>query len=390
MTGRLAKAQISPSQGSRQSSYYKINRFQYLQNDEYAFQQHRSISSFFSFLLAYHQILCNFGDKSTIMSQQSIITIPKPISGEKLSKQQRRFNANIERIEVLKKDLDLAKKQVANMVQRIQKEILPLENKYTQKLVMMVKLFDWHYHVSDLKAKDRDKLAHFIVTKSYELIHFSHHTELQEIYQKYQTNHQEKSVIQKNKDVDDVFEEDSTAEPIPEKPKTERQLAREEKLKEELSNMSKTARSIYAELVKSFHPDLEQDEAEKERKTKIMHQITEAYKKEDVFELLRLKVSLQEQQITAANMADDRLLYFNKLLEDQIEELTHEIQATKGEGSNQGELWKRFGAENPKTMDIIFKGEIKQLKRMIKSLTADIEMLRMKEYLLQFLHAYSV
>lgn len=345
------------------------------------------------FFLFYSPIIRFFvilGDKSTIMSQQSIIAIPKPISGEKLSKQQRRFNANIERIEALKKDLDLAKKQVANMVQRIQKEILPLENKYTQKLVMMVKLFDWHYHVSDLKAKDREKLAHFIVTKSYELIHFSHHTELQEIYQKYQTNHQEKRVIQKNKDVSDVFEEDSTAESIPEKPKTERQLAREEKLKEELSNMSKTARSIYAELVKSFHPDLEQDEAEKERKTKIMHQITEAYKKEDVFELLRLKVSLQEQQITAANMADDRLLYFNKLLEDQIEELTNEIQAIKGEGSNQGELWKRFGAENPKTMDIIFKGEIKQLKRMIKSLTADIEMLRMKEYLLQFLHAYSV
>ncbi len=319
------------------------------------------------------------------MSQQSIISIPKPLTGEKLSKQQRRFNANIERVEVLKKELVHTKKQLEQLVQRIQKEILPLENKYTKKLVMMVRLFDWHYHSSELKAKDREKLAHFIVTKSYELIHFSHHTELLEIYQKYQGANQEKQVSTFTESI----VEEATTETKAEKPKTEKQQAREEKLKEELQNMSKTARSIYAELVKSFHPDLEQDEAEKERKTKIMHQITEAYQKDDVFELLRLKVSLQEEQLTADNMADDRLLYFNKLLEEQIEELTQEIKATKGEGSHYGELWQRFGAENPKTMDITFKGEIKQLKRMIKSLTSDIEMLRMKEYLIEFLRAYS-
>lgn len=324
------------------------------------------------------------------MSQQSIISIPKPLTGEKLSKQQRRFNTNIERIELLKNELVRTKQQLEQVVQRIQKEILPLENKYTKKLVMMVKLFDWHYHASDLKAKDREKIAHFIITKSYELIHFSHHTELLEIYQKYQATNQEKQVSRADESGVIDLEKETEPQAKTEKPKTERQQAREEKLKEELQNMSKTARSIYAELVKSFHPDLEQDEAEKERKTKIMHQITAAYQKDDVFELLRLKVSLQEEQLTATNMADDRLLYFNKLLEEQIDELTQEINATKGEGSHHGELWRRFGAENPKTMDITFKGEIKQLKRMIKSLTSDIEMLRMKEYLVEFLRAYSI
>ncbi|MBM3192186.1 MAG: hypothetical protein FJZ63_06025 [Chlamydiae bacterium] len=81
--------------------------------------------------------------------------------------------------------------------------------------------------------------------------------------------------------------------------------------------------TLYKQLVKSFHPDLEGDPLLKQQKEDLMKQATVAYRRQDLYGLLEL----YHRHIDKKKEYDDRLLAsYNALFKKQIGALKEEIQ----------------------------------------------------------------
>lgn len=358
------------------------------------------------------------------MSNQNTLILTLQ-SDKNLSKLQKQFNSNIKKINELKERLVKDTQHLAFINSRIKADLVPLEMKQIDKIVEMVYLFDKHYEESFFKKKEKEKMAHFILSKSEELIEQAGKEELKVMFDKYsdqtydeiseetetegldkikqmmksmfniELNEEEENISDPDI-LQDIFEKKMGEREAfqethkKEQKKTAKQLEKEEKLKAEAQNVNKAARSIYTDLVKTYHPDREPDEAERERKTEIMKQITQAYEKNDLFELLRLKISLQSIDINAWKMADEQLKYYNKLLKEQIIELEREHwELHRLANVPSGNLFQRFGYDT-NTTTVRIKREMTRIKSLVKTLENEIAMLRIKENMRAFLKNYSM
>ncbi len=100
----------------------------------------------------------------------------------------------------------------------------------------------------------------------------------------------------------------------------ERAAAREEARK-------RTVVSIYKQLAKVLHPDLEQDPALRERKHTLMQDLTKAYREGDLHTLLRLELEwISREEGDLARLGDEKLGIYIELLEEQVGELEAEIR----------------------------------------------------------------
>jgi hypothetical protein len=100
----------------------------------------------------------------------------------------------------------------------------------------------------------------------------------------------------------------------------ERAAAREEARK-------RTVVSIYKQLAKVLHPDLEQDLAMRERKHTLMQELTKAYREGDLHTLLRLELAwLKREEGDLERLGDEKVGIYCELLEEQVEELQAEIR----------------------------------------------------------------
>ena len=347
-------------------------------------------------------------------------------SEKDLSKLQKQFNTNVKKINELKQQLKDDEEQLRKIVTRIQADIIPVEHKHFEKITELVYVFDKHHDDPFFKKKEKAKIADFIINKSQELIEGTGNKTLKTLYDKYAdepfdemdaeaenaTAEMMKNMMSSMFGVD--FEEDadvSDPQKMQEymerkmeekqaesqakkanKKKTDKQIEKEEKMKEEAKNISKAARSIYTDLVKAFHPDRERDETERDRKTEIMKKVTQAYEKDDLFELLRLKIELQGSDIESLTMADEQLKYYNKILKEQVRELEESLWQLRMQGSGPmgGEdLLSRFGGDE-KTMKARITRQINKLKNNIKMVEQDIITLGVKENMRRFLKDYQI
>lgn len=108
--------------------------------------------------------------------------------------------------------------------------------------------------------------------------------------------------------------------------KTAKQLEKEAKVQEAEKKLTQTTKKIYLELVKNFHPDQEQDELEREKKTVILQEANAAYANDDFLALLELQIRLfQEKEEALSKTSDETLKYYNKILKDQLAELKYKL-----------------------------------------------------------------
>ena len=339
-----------------------------------------------------------------------------------LSKSQIKFNNYIKKINTLKRELENTTKIVDEIKVRLNAEIIPLERKMLEVKVQIILLFDKHHDSGYFKKKEQEKIVDYILTQGYNLVDYGYE-EIEPIFEKYKGKSHDEAVEEKEQGnfedmkamMENVFGIDfgdadvSTPEKLNEfmnqaeandetfqqekranRKKSEKQVERETKQQEEVNNLSKAARAIYTDLVKAFHPDREQDEAEKERKTQIMHAVTEAYQKNDLFALLKLKIEHQNEDVNAMNLADTQLKYYNKLLQEQVRELENQIYQTKGLGgfNFSNPIMKFFGP--PKAMEQSFAREIAQIKRNTKSMKSELSELENKDVMRAFLKGYRI
>jgi hypothetical protein len=153
--------------------------------------------------------------------------------------------------------------------------------------------------------------------------------------------------------------------------KTAKQLAKEAKLKAEADQTSLSIREVYRKLVSALHPDREPDTKERERKTGLMQRVNQAYEKKDLLQLLELQLELEQiDAATIANLSEDRLKHFNKILQDQLTELQDEIEY------EEMPLRVRFNLPNrdidPDVVMSRLTREVRELKRNVKIIEKDL------------------
>jgi hypothetical protein len=76
-----------------------------------------------------------------------------------------------------------------------------------------------------------------------------------------------------------------------------------------------TLGAVYRRLVKELHPDLEPDPAERERKSRIMQNVTAAHARGDLHALLQLKIEWLHPGVDAARLSRDKTAGVHRALE---------------------------------------------------------------------------
>jgi hypothetical protein len=87
--------------------------------------------------------------------------------------------------------------------------------------------------------------------------------------------------------------------------------------------------AVYRRLVKELHPDLESEPAERERKSRIMQEVTAAYARRDLHALLQLELEWLDSASDVRRIARDKLRAYTDLLKQQAADLQAEIQSLR-------------------------------------------------------------
>ena len=90
---------------------------------------------------------------------------------------------------------------------------------------------------------------------------------------------------------------------------------------------SKNIGSIYRQLAKIFHPDLEQDAEKKVAKEILMKELTAAYESKNLHALLSLELKwIYKESSHLETLADEKLSVYLQLLKEQVNNLEYEKQ----------------------------------------------------------------
>ena len=107
--------------------------------------------------------------------------------------------------------------------------------------------------------------------------------------------------------------------------KSARQINYEKKQQEIEDLKKKNIGTIYKQLAKLFHPDLEQDALKKAEKEALMKTLTAAYEAKDLHTLLMLELKwIHQQQNQLADIADDKMSIYLAILNEQKDDLINE------------------------------------------------------------------
>ena len=358
--------------------------------------------TFPSFLLSLH-----------MTNTSSLLRIGQPKSV--LSKRQKEFNQlseKIEQLDLLIPELKTARNQI---IQRIPTDLNPLVLEFQTFRVEMVNLMDRTYENDLFRNAYQTKLAYLITENAFDLIAHYGFDELKSVYNKYSDVDIETALlaIKKNdseKITDPAFliEEESTPEnEFPEHfhdlPQEEQQRIKEERRAERLQsrineakqNMdkqktTKSVRTVYMDLVKAFHPDLETDEGEKLRKTEIMQRVIGCYQENNLLGLLKLQIEFDRiDQDHLENLTKNQLNYYNKVLRQQVDDLEIEKEIVQKEISDLCGLPYQH-ANSLTTVIVKFNTNVNEVKAEIKNIKNILKHWKVPSQLKAYLKTYQI
>jgi len=108
--------------------------------------------------------------------------------------------------------------------------------------------------------------------------------------------------------------------------KSKRQLQQEELMRSAEELRKKSIASIYKQLARALHPDLEPDDESRRRKVVLMQELTTAYRENDLHTLLRLELEwIQNEERDLDRLTDEKLRIYNEVLGEQVQELEQEL-----------------------------------------------------------------
>jgi hypothetical protein len=167
-------------------------------------------------------------------------------------------------------------------------------------------------------------------------------------------------------------EEQRTSQ-APSQRKTTREQREEERARRFEQLRKDNIGAVYKRLARVLHPDLEADPVEREKKSRVMQEVTAAYTRADLHALLCLELQwIEGAGLDAARVGAEKLRAHVELLKEQASELEAECYQLR--------FHPRYGpliVEGPLGMPILLDGprEAAMLDDLIESLRIDVERL---------------
>lgn len=324
-----------------------------------------------------------------------------------LSKQQQQFNKLINDIELLKaKKLEFAEQfQTAKSI--FAEKLLPLVEETRDSTIQLVFALDYgvkHYKISkkykEAVSSNIEDILDSIIPTLEEMGEDT--TDLKEIYERHTEVNYDEQQQMINETSADLFEsifgikidpnqmenEDYLEEMekefnekmgFKERKKTKKQLEKEAKQKEAQGQLNKDLKTVYTDLAKQLHPDLEQDETLREAKNELMKRVTEAYSNTDLYELLQIQMEVEQLDADKlSNVSDDLMNSYIEVLKKQVAELRASIN---NEFKNTPVYEMMFDSKDRFT-ETKLKAQTKELKKTIKQTKEFLELTKSKEQFL--------
>jgi len=282
-----------------------------------------------------------------------------------LSKEQQTFNSRVKKIEKLQADLEKKTQSLQQKLDFYGKHIYPLEQRQIALHKELTRYLYKYFRQNGLFSKNEKAILSDVISmhlqnilqlderepddefkeifKAVENIDYDEaaQAEIEEMKQEMQSlfasrgmdfnmddMHQkmtEEEVMKKMQELESQLRQQAERNKRP-PGKTKKQLAKEAKEKELEAARTKSIHSIYKQLVKIFHPDLEQDPVLKLEKEELMKKLTTSYKSGDLHTLLYLELQwIQKEGSNIDNLTDDKLALYNESLKHQIDDLQDEI-----------------------------------------------------------------
>lgn len=359
----------------------------------------------FATAFAFH-CLCAQIHLMTRINHQSVSIAPDH-NRSTLSKGQKTFNSLIQQIEKRRLRLRAWESVTPTFQQRYTNDFLPLEQNSTDLQIQMVHCLDRAYEQKGLTNAERRKLAAVITNLAGPLA--DEDDGLKAIYNKYSTTDYDSETaaeidsmkfmleavlgVELGDDVDMSSPEDllqraqahmeqQQAEATTEaaarearrakRKKSPKQLAAEARAQEEQAQISLSIREVYRKLASALHPDRETDPQERERKTKLMQRVNEAYNKNNLLQLLELQLELEHiDQHSINSLSEDRLKHYKKILKEQVRELDQEIQHVET-AFRHSYGFDPFESLSPNTVLRHLAAEMTNLRHNIRALQDDL------------------
>lgn len=307
--------------------------------------------------------------KATTAQKQpaSALTITKG-GKEKLSPSQAAFNKLTARIEKLRKDIDRREGQLDEAMTLYGTAIPPLDADLVQQRRQLLTLL-WPFYKKrqlpknlhpHLKALLQDYLSEVLQNSDaepdeelkdmfrelegerYETVRKREEKQMQEQMQEMfddmgvdidmdETGLNEEEIAKKMAEVHQQMQEKQAEqerkaeERRKTKPKTAKQMEKE-KLQQAADEMKqKNISTIYRQLAKLFHPDLERDEDRRLEKEVLMKQLTEAYEAKNLHALLMLELKwIHNENSHLETLSEEKLTVYLQILRQQANELERE------------------------------------------------------------------
>lgn len=328
-----------------------------------------------------------------------------------LSKGQKTFNSLIRQIEKCRGRLRAWETITPTFQQQYVNELLPLERTSTTLQIRMVHCLDRAHVQRELTKTERRKLAMVIVDLAGDLIDEDgdEGKVLKAVYDRYSPTNYDSQIAAEVDGMKSVLETvlgidlgDDLDLRSPEdllhrahahiqqtqtewaaknaerdvrrakRKKSPRQQAAEARAQEQQAQISLSIREVYRKLASALHPDRETDPQERDRKTRLMQRVNEAYQKNNLLQLLELQLELEHIDQHALNsMSEERLKHYNGILKEQVRELDQEIFHVESAFRHAYGI-DPFEAVSPDTVLRNLTAELKELRLNIRTLEQDL------------------
>ena len=287
---------------------------------------------------------------------------------QKLSKNQEAFNKLTKKIERLQKEIEKKQMQLDLAMKLYGTEVLTSRMKITeQRRELIIVLWD-NYKTKKLSKADQRYLKQIIrehlqsllmelgpvepdavIKKIFEELEGDNYDEMleqekemarEEMVEELKkfkvnlkdidTNNEEELAKKLHETRQKLFEEHIENEEQHQKNRKEKKKSAKqieaEKLQQEIDEMkNKNIGTIYKQLAKLFHPDLEQDEERKLEKEILMKELTVAYEAKNLHALLTLELRwIHKENEHLESLTEEKLAVYLQILKEQAQELEYE------------------------------------------------------------------
>ncbi len=266
------------------------------------------------------------------------MTSVQHIPGASSSPEQQQIDNRINEVKQLQEELKHLQTAIPEAIALYQKTVSPIAEKI--RLLQKEKLIALDIYIHEIKFSKREReIVDMYMCTEIEQWTYEHgnDSELEDLFSTYAHMPFEEHVRKTNTPFHDFFsdesnfmDEDTSEKKSKKKSAAERKAEKEKVLQQE--HRKKSIRAIYIDLIKTFHPDTEQDAEKKQEKEEISKKITEAYGNNDLYTLLNLETQFLEQQTNRLHsMKSETVKSYLTMLDNQIKELKQSIREYKND-----------------------------------------------------------